>query len=188
MDSYDAYQAITDVTEDQRWAFGTGFDDPLSGVDTTIPDGVSGADLGAYCEMLGDDALIMSHRLQQWVAHAPGAGGGSRAGQYRARPARPGSSPSGPRRRGRRIRAHRRRLRVPAAGRHNSGNVRLVETRRRRFRRRDGAAARVQHLAAGPAGSATGIPRPGAGRHRRQGRERDDLPPRLRRPVGDPPG
>ena len=71
MDSYDAYQAITDVTDDQRWAFGTGFDDPLSGVDTSIPDGVPGADLGAYCEMLGDDALIMSHRLQQWVAHAP---------------------------------------------------------------------------------------------------------------------
>jgi ring-1,2-phenylacetyl-CoA epoxidase subunit PaaC len=71
MDTYDAYQAITDVTDDQRWAFGTGFDDPLSGVDTTVPDGVSGTDLGTYCEMLGDDALIMSHRLQQWVAHAP---------------------------------------------------------------------------------------------------------------------
>ena len=71
MDTYDAYQAITDVTDDQRWAFGAGFEDPLSGVDTTIPDGVSADDLGAYCEMLGDDALLMSHRLQQWVAHAP---------------------------------------------------------------------------------------------------------------------
>ena len=71
MDTYDAYQAITDVTDDQRWAFGAGFDDPLSDVDATIPDGVSGEDLGAYCEMLGDDALLMSHRLQQWVAHAP---------------------------------------------------------------------------------------------------------------------
>lgn len=28
-------------------------------------------DLAAYCLMLGDDALIMSHRLQEWVAHAP---------------------------------------------------------------------------------------------------------------------
>jgi len=71
MDTYDAYQAITDVTEDQRWAFGAGFDDPLSGIDTTIPDGVSADDLAAYCEMLGDDALLMSHRLQQWVGHAP---------------------------------------------------------------------------------------------------------------------
>ena len=23
-----------------QWAFGTGFDDPLAGVDTTVPDGV----------------------------------------------------------------------------------------------------------------------------------------------------
>src|SRR5258708_17941054 len=54
-----------------RWAFGTVFADPLAGVDTTLPDGVDGADLGAYCLMLGDDALIMSHRLQQWLARAP---------------------------------------------------------------------------------------------------------------------
>jgi ring-1,2-phenylacetyl-CoA epoxidase subunit PaaC len=71
MDAYDAYHAITEVDDDQRWAYGTGFDDPLAGVDTTVPDGVDGADLGAYCEMLGDDALVLSHRLQQWVAHAP---------------------------------------------------------------------------------------------------------------------
>ena len=25
----------------------------------------------AYCLMLGDDALIMSHRLQQWLTRAP---------------------------------------------------------------------------------------------------------------------
>ena len=32
---------------------------------------MDGADLAAYCLMLGDDALIMSHRLQQWLARAP---------------------------------------------------------------------------------------------------------------------
>ncbi|HEX3490454.1 MAG TPA: 1,2-phenylacetyl-CoA epoxidase subunit PaaC [Streptosporangiaceae bacterium] len=66
-----AYEAITEESDDQRWAFGTGFADPLAGVDTAVPDGVSGADLGAYCLMLGDDALIMSHRLQEWLARAP---------------------------------------------------------------------------------------------------------------------
>ncbi len=67
-----AYEAISEE-EDQghRWAYGTGFDDPLAGVDTSVPDGVDGADLAAYCLMLGDDALIMSHRLQQWLARAP---------------------------------------------------------------------------------------------------------------------
>ena len=66
-----AYDAITEENGDQRWAFGTGFADPLDGVDTTVPDGVAGADLAAYCLMLGDDALIMSHRLQEWLARAP---------------------------------------------------------------------------------------------------------------------
>jgi len=40
-------------------------------VDTTLPAGVDGAALATYCLMLGDDALIMSHRLQQWLARAP---------------------------------------------------------------------------------------------------------------------
>jgi ring-1,2-phenylacetyl-CoA epoxidase subunit PaaC len=66
-----AYEAIAEETGDQRWAFGTGFADPLAGVDTTVPDGVPAADLAAYCLMLGDDALIMSHRLQEWLARAP---------------------------------------------------------------------------------------------------------------------
>ncbi len=66
-----AYESITEDIDDHRWAFGTGFDDPLAGVDTAIPDGVDGADLAAYCAMLADDALIMSHRLQQWLAAAP---------------------------------------------------------------------------------------------------------------------
>jgi ring-1,2-phenylacetyl-CoA epoxidase subunit PaaC len=67
-----AYEAII-AGEDtgHRWAYGTGFTDPLAGVDTTLPDGVDGADLAVYCLMLGDDALIMSHRLQEWLARAP---------------------------------------------------------------------------------------------------------------------
>lgn len=67
-----AYEAITEESDaGHRWAYGTGFTDPLAGVDTTLPDGIDGADLAAYCLMLGDDALIMSHRLQQWLARAP---------------------------------------------------------------------------------------------------------------------
>ena len=54
-----------------QWAFGTGFDDPLAGVDTTVPDGVDPADLGAYCLMLGDDALVLAQRLTQWATNAP---------------------------------------------------------------------------------------------------------------------
>jgi ring-1,2-phenylacetyl-CoA epoxidase subunit PaaC len=65
-----AFEALADGN-DARWAFGTGFEDPLSGVDTIIPDGVDAAELAAYCLMLGDDALIFSHRLQEWCTNAP---------------------------------------------------------------------------------------------------------------------
>ena len=54
-----------------QWAFGTGFDDPLAGVDTTVPEGVDPADLGAYCLMLGDDALVLCQRLTEWATRAP---------------------------------------------------------------------------------------------------------------------
>jgi ring-1,2-phenylacetyl-CoA epoxidase subunit PaaC len=54
-----------------RWAFGTGFTDPLEGVDTSVPDGIDAGALVRYCLALGDDALIYSHRLQQWVARLP---------------------------------------------------------------------------------------------------------------------
>jgi ring-1,2-phenylacetyl-CoA epoxidase subunit PaaC len=67
-----AYEAISEEADSgHRWAFGTGFTDPLAGVDTALPAGVDGDDLAAYCLMLGDDALIFSHRLQQWLARAP---------------------------------------------------------------------------------------------------------------------
>ncbi|MBO2446078.1 phenylacetate-CoA oxygenase subunit PaaC [Actinomadura barringtoniae] len=54
-----------------QWAFGTDFEDPLAGVDTTVPDGVAPDLLAAYCLMLGDDALIMSQRLSEWCSRAP---------------------------------------------------------------------------------------------------------------------
>jgi ring-1,2-phenylacetyl-CoA epoxidase subunit PaaC len=57
--------------EDHRWAFGTGFTDPLAGVDASVPGGVDAADLATYCLMLGDDALVYSHRLQQWISRLP---------------------------------------------------------------------------------------------------------------------
>lgn len=68
-----AYTALTreEVEGDARWAFGTGFDDPLAGIDTSTPAGAAPEDLGAYCLMLGDDALITSQRLIEWVTHAP---------------------------------------------------------------------------------------------------------------------
>ncbi len=67
----DAYIGLSDEDGDGRWAYGTGFDDPLAGVDTAVPDGIDGAALATYCLMLGDDALIYSQRLQEWVTHAP---------------------------------------------------------------------------------------------------------------------
>jgi ring-1,2-phenylacetyl-CoA epoxidase subunit PaaC len=57
--------------EGHRWAFGTGFTDPLEGIDTSVPGGVDAAALARCCLALGDDALIYSHRLQQWVTLMP---------------------------------------------------------------------------------------------------------------------
>ena len=66
---YDLLAADTD--EGHRWAFGTGFTDPLEGIDTSVPEGLDPGALVRYCLALGDDALIYSHRLQQWVAALP---------------------------------------------------------------------------------------------------------------------
>ncbi|MCW2622879.1 MAG: phenylacetate-CoA oxygenase, PaaI subunit [Frankiales bacterium] len=66
------YDALTAVPgDDTRWAFGTGFDDPLAGLDTSLPDGVDPGDVGAYCLMLGDDALVLGQRLIEWATRAP---------------------------------------------------------------------------------------------------------------------
>ena len=36
-------------TDTSQWAFGTDFEDPLAGVDTTVPEDVDAAELAAYC-------------------------------------------------------------------------------------------------------------------------------------------
>ncbi len=77
-DAANAYQSLSETTahDDPRWAFGTGVE-AASGIDgaaeitSPVPDGVDPADLAAYCRMLGDDALIYSHRLSEWVSNAP---------------------------------------------------------------------------------------------------------------------
>jgi ring-1,2-phenylacetyl-CoA epoxidase subunit PaaC len=66
------YDGLSDEHgEDHRWAFGTGFTDPLEGIDTSVPAGVDADALATYCLMLGDDALVYSHRLQQWMTRLP---------------------------------------------------------------------------------------------------------------------
>jgi ring-1,2-phenylacetyl-CoA epoxidase subunit PaaC len=70
-DEFAAYQSLSEETEDHRWAFGTGFTDPLEGIDASVPDGVDAQALAVYCLMLGDDALVYSHRLQQWMTRMP---------------------------------------------------------------------------------------------------------------------
>jgi ring-1,2-phenylacetyl-CoA epoxidase subunit PaaC len=58
-------------TDSSQWAFGTDFEDPLAGVDTTVPDGVDHTELATYCLMLADDALVLSQRLSEWCSRAP---------------------------------------------------------------------------------------------------------------------
>jgi ring-1,2-phenylacetyl-CoA epoxidase subunit PaaC len=70
-DEFAVYQSLGEETGDHRWAFGTGFTDPLEGVDPSVPPGVDAPALADYCLMLGDDALIYSHRLQQWMTRLP---------------------------------------------------------------------------------------------------------------------
>jgi ring-1,2-phenylacetyl-CoA epoxidase subunit PaaC len=66
-----AYAGLVDADAHDQWAFGTSFDDPLAGVDTTLVDGVDGNDLASYCVALADDALIAAQRLAQWCTNAP---------------------------------------------------------------------------------------------------------------------
>lgn len=71
MDDENVYTALSEADTDARWAYGTGFDDPMAGVDSSVPEGVDRADLTAYCLMLGDDALVLAQRLIEWTANAP---------------------------------------------------------------------------------------------------------------------
>ena len=72
-DPTNAYQSLSLTTEhdDPRWAFGSGFEDVEAEISAPVPEDVDAADLAAYCQMLGDDALIYSHRLSEWVSNAP---------------------------------------------------------------------------------------------------------------------
>ena len=66
------YDALTEEHgADAQWAFGTGIEDVQAEITSPVPDGVDPADLAEYCLMLGDDALITSHRLSEWVSNAP---------------------------------------------------------------------------------------------------------------------
>jgi len=67
-----AYESLADAHGgEERWAFGTGFDDPLAGVDTTVLPGIDAHGLALQCLALGDDALVMSQRLAGWCSNAP---------------------------------------------------------------------------------------------------------------------
>jgi ring-1,2-phenylacetyl-CoA epoxidase subunit PaaC len=72
-DATNAYQSLADSVghDDPRWAFGSGFEDVEAEITAPVPDGVDAGDLAAYCLMLGDDALVYSHRLSEWVSNAP---------------------------------------------------------------------------------------------------------------------
>jgi ring-1,2-phenylacetyl-CoA epoxidase subunit PaaC len=69
---YDGLLEHHDVAgDDSQWAFGTDFEDPLAGIDTSVPDDVDAAALATYCLMLGDDALVLSQRISEWCSNAP---------------------------------------------------------------------------------------------------------------------
>jgi ring-1,2-phenylacetyl-CoA epoxidase subunit PaaC len=72
-DPTNAYQSLVETLghDDPRWAFGSGVEDVQAEITSPVPDGVDPADLAQYCLMLGDDALICSHRLSEWVTDAP---------------------------------------------------------------------------------------------------------------------
>lgn len=71
IDHDSVYDGLVDSDSHGQWAFGTSFDEPLAGVDTTVPDDVDPHALAVYCLMLGDDALISAQRLAEWSTRAP---------------------------------------------------------------------------------------------------------------------
>jgi ring-1,2-phenylacetyl-CoA epoxidase subunit PaaC len=72
-DAANAYQSLAETVghDDPRWAFGSGVEDVQAEITSPVPGGVDRDDLVQYCLMLGDDALICSHRLTEWVSNAP---------------------------------------------------------------------------------------------------------------------
>lgn len=67
------YMSLAEGHEDgdAHWAFGTGFEDPLHGISTAVPDDVDRDELAATCLALGDDALVTAQRLAEWTTRAP---------------------------------------------------------------------------------------------------------------------
>ncbi|MER5394415.1 1,2-phenylacetyl-CoA epoxidase subunit PaaC [Saccharopolyspora sp. NPDC002686] len=51
----------------QQWVLGA---PSMSTVDRSVPGGVLASDLSQYCAMLGDDALVLAHRLTEWGVRA----------------------------------------------------------------------------------------------------------------------
>ena len=154
--------------------------------------------LAAYCLMLGDDALVYSHRLSEWCSHAPDLEedialanialdllGQARLLLARAAAADPAVVPALPE--GSPVPAEDALAFFRADRDVPQRAARRV--RQRRLRRHDRAAAAVLDLAAGAA-AAAGRRRVdhGARRDRRQGRQGGHLPPRLRGPLVPHPG
>ena len=178
--------------DSSQWAFGTDFEDPLAGVDTTVPDGVDGADLAAYCLMLGDDALVLSHRLSEWCSRAPDLEddialanialdllGQARLLLARAAAADPAVVPALPD--GSPVPDEDALAFFREAG--DFRNVRLAEVPHGDFAHVVVPAAAVHDRPARAVRPARRQPRPGARRGRGQGRQGADLPPRLRGPL-----
>ncbi|RRO13045.1 phenylacetate-CoA oxygenase subunit PaaI [Saccharopolyspora rhizosphaerae] len=55
------------VPQQQQWVLGAPV---LSTVDRSVPAEANPADLALYCTMLGDDALVLAHRLSEWGVRA----------------------------------------------------------------------------------------------------------------------
>lgn len=72
-DVTNAYQALAETLDgdEDRWAFGTGFDAGSAEITAPVPEGVDRDDLAMYCLMLADDALVASQRLAEWTTNAP---------------------------------------------------------------------------------------------------------------------
>lgn len=69
----DAYRSLAESAADGdvQWAYGTGFTSPAGVSGSSVPAGVIRDDLTAYCLMLGDDALVLSQRIVEWITSAP---------------------------------------------------------------------------------------------------------------------
>jgi ring-1,2-phenylacetyl-CoA epoxidase subunit PaaC len=62
LDEDSVYDVLSDVHGgDDRWAYGTGFDDPLAGVDTVLAPGIDAADLAQRCLALGEDEVALAN-------------------------------------------------------------------------------------------------------------------------------